>query len=502
MTVDLSLDKNQDYAQYVPAISSSYCGWVSQWERKLSQTDKEGNLKFPNRKPKKLSSDGKELYFLDSNNGAFHYNIGLYSAGHSEIDDLNKAEVTEKLIRTRDKNKTTIIADSGGFQIASGASGSSVSAFNWNDIYSKDNDQIRMNILRWMESIADYSMCLDVPPMAIENPRTPINSFKDCLDVSKYNAEFFIKNRVPGATKILNTLQGRTKDESDMWWNEFKDFPFEGWAIGGAQKYNMELLLRRLIIMRDGGYLGGERNWLHILGVSRLSISCVLTEIQRSIRSTVTGAETFNISYDSASPFVSASKGMAYTQNVFEGNRKNERFSYLNDKMIESLSMVGSDKPFPFSSVPGRVLTVGDICTRDPAISGTATTWDSFSYIFLMWHNLYRQIDAIQEALRIYDMPSNQIQGLIPRNVLEFKELCPEIFNSETPFDIIEKNKKFLHKLTGVNGERHMSILDTHAAAGGSDLFVYDDGASLSSDEDLYDLTEGREADLISIENQ
>ena len=499
MTVDLSLTPINDWATYCPAISSSYCQWVSQFEKKLTQTDSDGNVKFPNRKPKKISKDAKELFFLDPNNGAFHYNAGLYSAGHSEIDDLDSAEVKEKLIRSRDKNKTTIIADSGGFQIASGASGSSVAKFNWDDIYSKENDKIRLNILRWMESVADYSMCLDIPPMAIENPRTPINSFKDCLDVSKYNAEFFIKNRVPGATKILNTLQGRTKDESDMWWDEFKDFPFEGWAIGGVQKYNMELLLRRLIIMRDGGYLGGDRDWLHILGVSRLSVSCILTEIQRSIRRTI--APTFTISYDSASPFVSASKGMVYTQNVFEGNRKNERFSYLNDKMIETVEMVGSEKPFPFSSVPGRFLTVGDICTRDPAISGTATTWDSFSYIFLMWHNLYRQIDAVQEALRIYDMPSNQIRGLIPANILEFKELCPEIFNSETPFELIEQNKKLLHKLTGVNGEKQIRILDS-SAAGDSDIFTWSKGgAALIYDDEPYEISEGREADLISIEN-
>lgn len=495
MTVDLSLQKNQDYALYVPAISSSYCHWVSQWDKKLTQTDKEGNVKYPNRNPKKISKDGKELFFLDPDNGAFHYNVALYSAGHAEIDDLKKSDRVESLVRSRNRKKTILIADSGGYQIASGASGSSVSKFNWDDIYSTDNDEIRLNILRWMESIADYSMCLDVPPLSIDNPRTPIKSFKDCIDVSRYNAEFFVKNRAPGATKLLNTLHGRTKDESDIWWNEFKDFPFEGWAIGGIQKYNMELLLRRLIIMRDGGYLGGDRNWLHILGVSRLSISCILTEIQRSIRKTV--SPNFSISYDSASPFVGASKGLVYTQNVFEGNKKNSRFSYLNDKMIESVEAVGSDKPFPFTSVPARYLTVGDICVRDPAISGTATTWDSFSYILLMWHNLYRQIDAVQEALRIYDMPKDQIIPYIPENILEFRDLCPEIFASEKPFELIERNKKLLHRLTGVNGEKHVSILEQT----GNGLFSWDDGSTLESADDLIDLTEGREADLISIEN-
>src|ERR1019366_2268947 len=162
---------------------------------------------------------------------------------------------------------------------------------------------------------------------------------------------------------------------------------------------------------------------------------------------------------------------------------------------IESVSMVGSDKPFPFTSVPGRFLTVGDICTRDPAISGTATSWDSFSYIFLMWHNLYRQIDAIQEALRIYDMPTNQVRGLIPPDVLRFKELCPEIFNSETPFDLIEENTNFLERITGVNGkEDSKSPIEKEITGKGSSLFEWQDkGGSLGKDEDIYDLGDGRE---------
>ena len=497
-TIDLSLQKNQDYALYVPALSSSYCHWASMWEDKVNQLDKNGQKKFGNRQPKGLSKNARELYFLDKNNGCFHYNAALYSAGHAEIFDLPQSQKNEALVHTRDKN-TTIIADSGGFQIATCAMGSSVSKFDWKNPKGKQSDDVRLAILRWMESIADYSMMLDVPTYTIQNPKSPIQSFQECIDLTKYNADFFIKHRTPGATKILNTLHGRTKDESDIWWNVFKDYPFEGWAIGGVVKHNMELFLRRLLIMRDGGYLGKDQKWLHVLGASRLSTSCVLTEIQRAIRKTIN--EDFTISYDSASPFVVASKGHVYTQNAFEGGKKNPRFSYVTHKMIECLEAVGSDKPFPFASAPGRLLTLGDICVRDPAITGTATTWDSFSYVLLMWHNLYRQIDAIQEALRIYDMPSKQVISFIPSDILEFKDLCPEIFTSEKPFDLIEKHRKMLHKITGVNGDTHVPILDNVT----SNLFTWDNTAAevhTDKDYETYDDSEGRESEIIDLDTQ
>ena len=130
MTKDLSLTTEQDYALYLPAISSSYSAWVSQWEKKVNQTDKNGFQRYKAREPKGISPDGKELFFLDENNGCFHYNAALYSAGHAAIFDLAESQISEKLVHSRDRSKTTILADSGGYQIASSASGSSVSTLD------------------------------------------------------------------------------------------------------------------------------------------------------------------------------------------------------------------------------------------------------------------------------------------------------------------------------------------------------------------------------------
>lgn len=493
MTLNLSNKPQADYALFTPALSSFYNSWLSQWDKKLSQLDKNNNLKYPNRNPKTLSQDAKELYFLDENNGSFYYDCALFSAGHAHVDDLNESQQKEKVIYRRNKQKTTIIADSGGFQIASAASGSSLSGWDWSNIHSQNNDKIRLNILRWMESIADYSMMLDVPTYAIANKKTSINSFNDCMIETTYNADFFVKHRVPGATKILNILQGRSKEEADIWYNHFKSYPFEGWAMGGANVKNIELMLHRIITMRDENMINSEKSWMHVLGTSRLSSACLLTSIQRAIKDTV--YDKFTISYDSATAFVVASKGFVLTHNAFEGNKKNPRFSYLSKKFIEHVDAVKSDRDFPFTSIPGRFLTVGDICCRDPKLSGTKTTWDSFSYTLLMWHNLYRQIDSIQEALRIYDMPSSQVTEFVPKSLLEFKDLCPEIFKSERPFDLINKHKKLLQNLTGTNGVHEVNLLEET----GSNLFEWDTGQELANIEDWFDPSEGRETDPIEL---
>lgn len=483
-TENLSLDPNQNYALYLPAIGAFYNHVVSAWEQRAKATHSDGSLKYPNRTFANLSPDAKELYFLNENNGSFHYNAALYSAGHAYIEDLNESQAREKIIYDRDKSKTIVVADSGGFQIAKSASGSSVSGFDWTNPKCVENDEIRLKILRWMEHTADYSMMLDVPTHTMSNERANkhIKSFSDCMSLTKYNADFFVKNRVPGATKILNVMQGRNQEEADIWWDTFKDYPFEGWAFGGATMGNISYMLRRLIMMRDGKYID-DRNWLHVLGTSRLSSSCILTEIQRAIRNTVN--EKFTISYDSATAFVVASKGFVLTYDVFESNYSNKsksRFSYLTHKMVETIDAVGSTRPFPFSSVPAKFLTVGDICCRDPKVAGTKTTWDSFSYALLMWHNLYRQISAIQNALRIYDMPSNSVRDLIPANLLEFKDLCKDIFISEKPFDIINKHKNLLTKLSGVSNSGGKSLLSSES----SSLFSWDDNNEESDFDENY----------------
>jgi hypothetical protein len=296
---------NKDYAVFLPSISAIYA---------RQQSDPDSRI------PAGLKGGATDLNFLDNKTNLFYYPIALYSSGHS-VWDLEQSEVQESMVQKRNKNQTVIVGDSGGYQIATG-----VLKWPWQKkpnqddaSWTKDKDAIRMQILRWLEHTCDYSMVLDVPtgsllkfgndPKTGENLHPGVKNFRDCLNSSMENHEFFIKNRVEGATKFMNVLQGRNQDEGDIWWDAVKDLPFETWAYSNVQASNFAMNLRRIIIQRDTGYLDG-RDWIHYLGNGKIKMGCALTTLQRVWRKHIN--EKVTLSYDAASPFVNVAKGNIY----------------------------------------------------------------------------------------------------------------------------------------------------------------------------------------------
>jgi len=445
-------------AVFLPSISTNYLIYSSLYPSKM--TDQ--------RNPDKMSRDGKELNFLKEGNGNFYWPYALYSAGHADLRVASEVDQTiskESMLRTRDKSKTLIVGDSGGYQIGKG-----LLEFDWKNFDCEKNNKLRMEILRWLEATADLSMTLDAPTWGIGSEKCGLTSFQDCLDKTMFNHEFFIKNRVPGATRFLNILHGRNKEETDIWWDTVKDLPFEGWAFAGINMADFERILRRLIIMRDGGYLDKARNWIHFLGVSRMSSACAFSAIQRTLRKHVEPSLT--ISYDASSPFISTAKGRLYTRHTC--NSKNIGFSL--DKAFDNKDLAGSTLNFPVLSPIGRKLKVGDICVKGNDID-SKSSWDTYSYIYIMNHNVYMHMKAICEANNFYALPREQAQHNIPSNLLDFRELVEEVFTSEKPFELIEKNHRLLNNLSGMKmGNKKLSALDS------SGLFSLE-GESSNSDE-------------------
>ena len=269
----------RDYAVFLPSISSIYARQVST---------------PPERQVTSLPMGLHDLNFLEPDGNLFYYPAALYSSGHS-VWDLPQSDIQEAMVQKRDKNRTVIVGDSGGYQIATG-----VLKWPWqkkanqtDQEWGRDKDAIRMQILRWLEHSTDYSMVLDVPtgsllkfgndPITGENLHPGVKNFRDCLDRSMENHDFFIKNRREGSTKFMNVLQGRNQEEGDIWWDVVKDLPFETWAFSNVQASNFAMNLRRIIIMRDGKYLDG-RDWIHYLGNGKIKAGCAITTLQRMWR--------------------------------------------------------------------------------------------------------------------------------------------------------------------------------------------------------------------------
>ena len=435
MTVDLN-KSNKDYAIFLPSISAVYARFIS------------GYYSIENGPRKGVHPKGipsfEDLNFLNPNS-LFYYNQALYSAGHAALDP-NSSDKCERMVQKRDRNNTFILGDSGGYQIARG-----ILDFDWKDFNGEKSNKMRKKILTWLEHTSDYAMILDIPTWGIG--KVPgIESFRSCLEGTLFNSEYFIRNRT-GKCKFLNVLQGRTLTESNLWFDEVKDLPFEGWALGGNNMKDFEMILNRLIIMRDGKYLeenvnGDKRNWLHFLGISKLDVACAFTELQRILRKQVD--EKLSISFDSATAFITVAHGQILTRNVLE----KKRFQYLSEKMHDEKHLVGSDIPFPWESEVGRHLTIGDICVKPEGYVNkqgkeSKTSWDSYSYILLMAHNVERHIKAVQQANHVFSLPHSQRYPFMPAKLSEIRDVIDEVFNSEKPFDIIKKHHKLLNNFSG-----------------------------------------------------
>jgi hypothetical protein len=83
---------------------------------------------------------------------------------------------------------------------------------------------------------------------------------------------------------------------------------------------------------------------------------------------------------------------------------------------------------------------------------------DGLSYVLAMNHNVEMHINAMQAANYFQDQPLHIASQHVTSDVLEFKDLCPEIFKSECPMDLIAKHRTLLQNATGMGPEADLTI--------------------------------------------
>jgi len=340
-------------------------------------------------------------------------------------------------------------------------------------------------------------MCLDIPSQSlstfhIKDPKTGksahgISTIEEAISATHINNEYFIKHR-NGNCKFLNVLQGRNHTQSDDWYEEMKkycdpnvypDNHFNGWAFGGQNKIDVHLMLRRLVnIIHDGLLVEGKHDLIHCLGVSILEYAVLFTDIQKAIRKYHN--PSLRITFDCASPFFSAAKGLAYFNNNIEHNGK---WSYQMEKTVEKKSYANDNRKFKdavladgihdvFTDSPVTdLLTMKDLCYRGQGFLGqhgkeTKTSWDTLSYTLLQSHNVYTHMAAVQEANRKYE------QGVMPKMVMNrfddmhFGEIVDKIFaqnDRQKSLDMIESHSSFWMQMKsgsqGFSGKKAMNAM-------------------------------------------
>lgn len=439
------------WAKYLPAISGFYTTHLGK-----DKSDP-GNFVPKDRIPSRFELGLQGLDFLKGTDEAyFSYKFGLYSAGHAERN-LSKCDDREPMIHKRDSD-TILIGDSGGFQIATG-----VIKMDWANVMTPAGDKLREEILRYLEHTSDWSMTLDVPAFAALPPlskKTGLTKFQDCLDVTEYNLHYFMKNRVPGATKFLNVLSGSSSDTSKDWYETVKHFSIpssveamgyttdrtlEGWAFAGVNMRDMKTALARLIDLREDGLLA-DKDWIHFLGIGRLDWACYLTAIERQLKKY---NPNINISFDAASPFVAAGGyALSYNYNYFNP----DQLTYAMGRGLDNKSLKGTKMGMPFQGPIMERCYTGDICVMGPTDVNKHgkignTSWDTTTYAIVMAHNVYNHIQAVQEINRLADIEyairdihytdwakkktKTPISDFVPNNILFFNSFVEELFSRD-----------------------------------------------------------------------
>jgi hypothetical protein len=533
MNKDLTSTQN-DYAYFLPATSGFYSTFIGK--------QRYGNYVDPARIPASFTNGVEGLNYLSPDKGMFYFDHCLYSAGHANLD-LTKPDETEDMFRNRDRSTSWVLGDSGGFQIGKG-----VWAGEWKDptgpeVLAKMQECIdkgielmpvigpagmqmrdkkgnfkytkidhvkeytakleaaqkkRELVLNWMYTLMDYGMVIDIPAWVerseVGKAATGIETYDQAVNATKYNNEYFIKHR-NGNCKFLNVLQGETHTQADDWYSKMKDFcdtkiygdkAFNGWAMGGQNMCDVELVLRRLVILRFDGLLEkGQHDWMHFLGTSKLEWATLLTDIQRAVRKYHN--ENFTISFDCASPFLATANGQIYINTETEHNEKwvyrmqasADNKKYATDTRLFKDAVI-QDKIFDkFESSPIiDQVAIKDICIYAPGDLNKngkegKTSWDSFSYAIMMGHNVWMHLNAVQEANRQYDnnvAPAMLIQNLTGKL---FKQAVDEIFainDRDKALAKIEEYKSFWITIIGTRGATGKKLINAHTMADEFDL--------------------------------
>jgi hypothetical protein len=515
MNKNLTATQN-DYAYFLPATSGFYSTFIGK--------QRYGNYVDPARIPTSFKNGVESLNYLEPEKGAFYFDHCLYSAGHANLD-LTKQDDSEDMFRNRDRSTSWVLGDSGGFQIGKG-----VWEGEWNDptgpvvaqrmaeaiaigvelvpqidptgnpktdkngnpkhtkvdhvkLYQAKLDAAqkkREQVLTWMDALMDYGMVLDIPAWVGRSPvgakNSGVASYDQAVSATKYNNEYFIKHRT-GACKFLNVLQGENHDQAEDWYQQMKDFcdpkkydkPFNGWAMGGQNMCDVDLVLRRLVALKFDGLLEqGHQDWMHFLGTSKLEWACLLTDIQRAVRKYHN--PNFTISFDCASPFLATANGQVYVQTETQDRTKwvyrmlpsidNKKYAKDTRLFRDAVMQDGHFKNFDNSPVIDGV-QIKDVCIYAPGDLNKIgkegrTSWDSFSYAILMGHNVWMHLNAVQEANRQYDAglcPSMLVQEKFDR--LYFKDVVDAIFSAPdkaTADAVIEEFSKFWMAIPGTRG--------------------------------------------------
>jgi hypothetical protein len=437
MAIDLT-PRWDNFAVYLPAMQFPYASAVAS-NKMLGKRDFPKGIKL------------QDLDFLNPKSKLWHYGYALYSAGQFTDARPRACSVTN-----RNREKTLVLGDSGGFQIGKGtlkgtehfkkAKSADEVCGMWRD--SKD---VRQRIVRWLDAHSDYAMTIDMPLWAREpqNSKTPFHkcSIEQLIELSVENLDY-IKRNTRGTTKWLNVLQGTNPKDSKQWWDAVKGYKMGGWALAGSVGWRggLDNVLTYAMMMRDDNAYEKGQDWVHVLGVSQPTWAVLLTALQRGIRKHCNNPN-LRVSYDSASPFQA---GGQRQQVVRYPKFTKDMASWVmtaHEAPVNPLyaGKGGADFHFPYPSPLGDMLTLNQLNVRGGEFNGK--TLDTIGTHMLTNHNLWVYVRSFLEANELAFMHVSEADKAVPQNLLDTCAFIEDLLGEDTWQSKLKKEKKLIENV-------------------------------------------------------
>jgi len=369
-------------------------------------------------------------FYSDEFPEQFRHNEFLVSAGHlirSYPNCYNDMGFT---------SKNLIMGDSGGYQICSGA-------MKWKPELTKQS-------FDWLEKNSDVAMNLDIPPRLKYDGK-----FDECLQLSKENFKYFADNQT-GVTDYMNVIQGADEVEYSKWYDEVKDFPFQGWAIGGSGFSYYKFLSGLMVLLNGKEHHNPNVKYIHILGTSRVTYFLLLLQLQKSLEEI--GSDIV-VTTDSSSPDRAVVFGTYYMGYSLKRGTW-EAIGFPNEANHEELvdEFVSLENPtFPFVT-PFDTELSKHVDFRD--VKQTVGTEGAYSYGMRL-HNFQFFVDVIHRLESIVYGHDFILQQSVSNDVYKMMHSIDEMVKSDDPQRVFEKYKPLYAKMSNTKKESQVNTTHT-----------------------------------------
>jgi hypothetical protein len=427
-----------DYAIYLPSLQSPYASFATKHESEV----REGNLPSDFRM--------KDLDFFNQNSRLWSCGYALYSAGQ-----FTDSQLRSDIVAYRDRSKSVVIGDSGGFQLGTGKI-SNVSEKAALVRYANDPAQqvanwhatgFRERTLEFLDLYCDYSMTLDMPLWAQNKNGSQLRNLEveQLIQLSVENLRFFNDNRGRNrgkGTKFLSVLQDNGNGAGLRWYDAVKGFEFEGWAFAGdiARLPQTMTWLRKLL---DENKLD-KTEWVHVLQNSPPIMTALYTAVQRSLSKAA--GHKITLSCDSSSPHQAAGKNRAlYRRPSYTNKLSSWRMSL--DAIPQNIQVArGRAKvPMPVESPLAKFFTINDLVYHDDPYQHSFV--DPLSEHLIVNHNIYTFHTTAQASCDLIFDEKNRDFSLVPKAIQEFIGFAESYFTTDKPDELHQQFEPIMKKL-------------------------------------------------------